>query len=119
MSDGFEDDDMGHAEEPAICEALNTLLLQLIRDEYNELAIRPVDGELRVNADFEDLHPPEHYQLVGMVDRLKIMADLDLATEEVEQSGRIELNIRGAVICLRVTTLPSDEGEGVLIIREG
>ena len=51
----------------------------------------------------------------GVVSRIKIMADLDIAERRLPQDGRVGLTIEGHAVDLRVVTLPSVHGEGVVM----
>ncbi|MCB0325109.1 MAG: hypothetical protein KDD69_16105 [Bdellovibrionales bacterium] len=115
----YDDDGLEHAEEPAIRKLLHLLLLLMIKNEYGELGIKPIEGKLQVTVDFDDLVAPEPSMLAGIVDRLKVMAGLEPEITYREQSGRFDLSVNDSVVWLRVTTLPSDDGEGVLVTREG
>ncbi len=108
-----------HADNPAVRKLLNMLLLLMLTDEHDELSIRPIDGEARVLMDLDELTAPPRELLPGIVDRLKIMAMLDPDEDSVEQTGRFELELEAGIIRARVQTIPSPEGEGVLVVREG
>ena len=51
----------------------------------------------------------------GVVSRIKIMSDLDIAERRLPQDGRVGLTIDGHAVDLRVVTLPSVHGEGVVM----
>jgi type IV pilus assembly protein PilB len=51
----------------------------------------------------------------GVISRIKIMSDLDIAEKRVPQDGRVGVEVEGRRIDLRVTTLPTQRGEGVTI----
>ena len=53
--------------------------------------------------------------IAGVVSRVKIMADLDIAEKRVPQDGRVGLSIDGHHVDLRVVTLPSVHGESVVM----
>jgi type IV pilus assembly protein PilB len=51
----------------------------------------------------------------GVVSRIKIMSDLDIAERRLPQDGRVGLTIDGHAVDLRIVTLPSVHGEGVVM----
>jgi type IV pilus assembly protein PilB len=51
----------------------------------------------------------------GVISRIKIMADLDIAERRVPQDGRVGLTVEGRHVDVRVVTLPSVHGEGVVM----
>ena len=53
--------------------------------------------------------------VAGMVSRVKIMADLDISEKRVPQDGRVGLNVEGHTVDIRVVTMPSVHGEGIVM----
>ena len=53
--------------------------------------------------------------VLGVISRVKIMSDLDIAERRMPQDGRVGLTIDGHHIDLRVVTLPSVHGESVVM----
>ena len=51
----------------------------------------------------------------GVVSRVKIMSELDIAEKRVPQDGRVGVNVEGRKVDLRVATLPTQRGEGATI----
>jgi type IV pilus assembly protein PilB len=68
-----------------------------------------VDGVLR-----EAAHVPKR-MVSGVVSRIKIMSELDIAEKRVPQDGRVSVNVEDRRVDLRVTTLPTQRGEGATI----
>src|SRR4030095_4868254 len=63
---------------------------------------------------YEMVPPPRH--LAGAIaSRIKVMAELDIAERRVPQDGRIELNVGGNPVDLRVSVLPTMFGESVVL----
>ena len=68
-----------------------------------------MEFKIRVRADgvlYEMVPPPRHLAN-AIVSRVKIMADLDIAERRLPQDGRIELNVGGNPVDLRVSVLPN------------
>jgi len=61
------------------------------------------------------MQPPPRQLATAIISRIKVMSQLDIAERRVPQDGRIELNIRGNQIDLRVSTLPTMFGESVVM----
>jgi type IV pilus assembly protein PilB len=68
-----------------------------------------VDGVL-----YETARVPKR-MVSGVVSRVKLMADMDIAEKRVPQDGRVSVNVEDRKIDLRVTTLPTQRGEGCAI----
>ena len=63
---------------------------------------------------YEMLPPPRHLA-TEIADRFKVMANLDIAERRLPQHGRIELNVGGNPVDMRVSVLPTMFGESVAI----
>ncbi|MBD3673012.1 MAG: Flp pilus assembly complex ATPase component TadA [Planctomycetaceae bacterium] len=107
------------ADAAPIRKLLNMVLLLAIRDQASDIHFEPFEEEfkIRVRADgvlYEMVPPPRHLAN-ALVSRIKIMADLDIAERRLPQDGRIELNVGGNPVDLRVSILPTLNGEAVVM----
>jgi type IV pilus assembly protein PilB len=69
----------------------------------------------RVDGVLQEMARVPKRMVSGVVSRVKIMSDLDIAEKRVPQDGRVAVNIEDRRIDLRVTTLPTQQGEGASI----
>jgi type IV pilus assembly protein PilB len=104
-------------DEAPIRKLLNMILLLAIKDQASDVHFEPFEDEfkVRVKADgmlYEMVPPPRHLAN-AIVSRIKIMSDLDIAERRLPQDGRIELNVGGHSVDLRVSVLPTLFGEAV------
>ncbi|MCA9016367.1 MAG: Flp pilus assembly complex ATPase component TadA, partial [Planctomycetaceae bacterium] len=115
--------DLSSSEEVAdaapIRKLLNMVILLAIKDQASDIHLEPFEDEfkIRVRADgvlYEMVPPPRHLAN-AIVSRVKIMADLDIAERRLPQDGRIELNVGGNPVDLRVSVLPTLFGEAVVM----
>ena len=98
---------------------LNMVMLLAIRDQASDIHFEPFEDEfkIRVKADgvlYEMVPPPRHLAN-AIVSRIKVMSNLDIAERRVPQDGRIELNVGGNAVDLRVSVLPTLFGESVVM----
>ena len=98
---------------------LNMVILLAIRDQASDIHLEPFEDEfkIRVRADgvlYEMVPPPRHLAN-AIVSRIKVMADLDIAERRMPQDGRIELNVGGNPVDLRVSVMPTLFGEAVVM----
>jgi general secretion pathway protein E len=70
---------------------------------------------LRIDGILEYIDPPHHQLFAAIVSRLKIMANLNIAERRLPQDGRFQISVRGKTIDLRVSTIPTIHGEGVVL----
>jgi type IV pilus assembly protein PilB len=107
------------AETQPIRKLLNMVMLLAIKDQASDVHFEPFEDEfkIRVRADgvlYEMVPPPRH--LAGaIVSRIKVMAELDIAERRLPQDGRIELNVGGNPVDLRISVLPTMFGESVVM----
>ncbi|MCA9089944.1 MAG: Flp pilus assembly complex ATPase component TadA [Planctomycetaceae bacterium] len=98
---------------------LNMVMLLAIKDQASDIHFEPFEEEfkIRVRADgvlYEMVPPPRHLA-TAIVSRVKVMANLDIAERRMPQDGRIELNVGGNPVDLRVSVLPTMFGESVVM----
>jgi len=98
---------------------VNYLLYNAVRDNASDIHIEPDDKKLRIRYRvdgrlYEKTCPP--YQMHSViVSRIKIMAELDIAQRRLPQDGSIHVLVQGRPIDLRVSVIPGNFGEKVVI----
>src|SRR5437660_7168919 len=98
---------------------LNMVMLLAIKDRASDIHFEPFEDEykIRMRADgvlYEMVPPPRHLA-PAIASRIKVMANLDIAERRMPQDGRIELNVGGNPVDLRVAVLPTMHGESVVM----
>ena len=98
---------------------LNMVLLLAIRDGASDIHFEPFEHEFRIRlkADgvLQEMVPPPKHLAFAITTRIKVMANLDIAERRLPQDGRIELNVGGHPVDLRVSVLPTLFGESVVM----
>jgi type IV pilus assembly protein PilB len=102
-----------------VVKLVNYLLFNAVRENASDIHIEPDDKKLRVRYRvdgrlYERLKPP-HQMHSAIVSRIKIMAELDIAQRRLPQDGGIHVLIEGKPIDLRVSVMPGNFGEKVVI----
>src|SRR5438093_3046871 len=102
-----------------VVKLLNMILLQAIRDRGSDIHLEPFEHEFkvryRVDGVLYEMMPPPVHLARAVISRVKVMSNLDIAETRLPQDGRIELNIGGNPVDLRVSTLPTMHGESVVL----
>ena len=103
------------SDEAPVVRFVNLLINQAISDRASDIHIEPTERDLRVryriDGVLKDAHrSPKNIQN-GVISRLKIMSDMNIAERRVPQDGRMSVNHNGRRIDLRVATLPTVWGE--------
>ncbi|MFL5339297.1 MAG: ATPase, T2SS/T4P/T4SS family [Gemmataceae bacterium] len=98
---------------------INMVLLMAIRDHASDIHFEPFEDEykMRYRCDgilYEMVPPPRHLAM-AISSRIKVMSNLDIAERRLPQDGRIELNVGGNPVDMRVSVLPTMFGESVVI----
>jgi type IV pilus assembly protein PilB len=98
---------------------LNMVMLLAIKDKASDIHFEPFEDEykMRYRCDgvlFEMVPPPRHLAS-AISSRIKVMSNLDIAERRLPQDGRIELNVGGNAVDMRVSVLPTMFGESVVI----
>jgi type IV pilus assembly protein PilB len=98
---------------------LNMVMLLAIKDRASDIHFEPFEEEykMRYRCDgvLMELVPPPRHLAMAISSRIKVMANLDIAERRLPQDGRIELNVGGNPVDLRVSVLPTMFGESVVI----
>ncbi|PPL20059.1 GspE/PulE family protein [Microterricola pindariensis] len=98
---------------------VNLLVSQAIQDKASDIHIEPAEREMRVRYRIDgvlhEMQPAPKSIQNGVISRLKIMSDIDIAERRKPQDGRMSVNHGGRKIDLRVATLPTVWGEKVVM----
>src|SRR5206468_655613 len=98
---------------------LNMVLLLAIKDKASDVHFEPFEDEFkmryRVDGVLYEMVPPPRHLSMAIATRIKVMSNLDIAERRLPQDGRIELNVGGNPVDMRVSVLPTMFGESVVI----
>ncbi len=115
--------DISNLEEVAgqspVVKLVNYLIYNAVRENASDIHIEPDDKKLRIRYRvdgklYEKMRPP-HQMHPALVSRIKIMAELDIAQRRLPQDGSIHVLAEGRPIDLRVSVMPGNFGEKVVI----
>ena len=107
-------------EDAPIVKLVNAIMTQAVGDRASDVHLEPAELNVRIRFRVDGvLHepmPPAPKNIQGgLISRLKVMADLNIAERRVPQDGRISMKVGGRALDLRVATLPTVHGEKVVI----
>lgn len=98
---------------------VNLVLAQAIRDKASDIHFEPFEHEFRIRYRIDgalmDVPPPPRALALPVISRLKVLASLNIAERRLPQDGRIRLTLAGRSVDLRVSTLPTQFGESVVL----
>jgi len=107
------------ANEAPIIKFVNLVLFQAVQDRASDIHFEPFEDEFkiryRVDGALYEMSPPPKHLALPVISRLKVMANLDISERRLPQDGRISVMIAGREVDLRVSTLPTQFGESVVL----
>ncbi|MBO6103178.1 MAG: Flp pilus assembly complex ATPase component TadA, partial [Opitutales bacterium] len=121
----FGDGDLSESEianianETPIIRFVNLVLQQAIRDKASDIHFEPFEDcfkiRYRIDGALYEMAPPPKSLALPVISRVKVLANLNIAETRIPQDGRIKMSISGRPIDLRVSTLPTQFGESVVL----
>src|SRR5882672_418580 len=107
------------ANEVPIVRFVNLVLFQAIQDRASDIHFEPFEDEFkiryRVDGALYEMAPPPKHLALPVISRIKVMANLNISERRLPQDGRITLNLANKQVDLRVSTLPTQFGESVVL----
>jgi len=98
---------------------VDLILYQAIQDRASDIHFEPFETEFkiryRVDGSLYEMSPPPRHLALPVISRVKVMSNLNIAERRLPQDGRIQKNIAGRQVDLRVSTLPTQFGESVVL----
>jgi len=117
---GFDVDggEVVEADAPMI-KLVNTIVVEAFKARASDIHLEPLDKTFRVRYRIDGvLHemksPPKRLQ-AAIISRLKIQSNMSIAEHRIPQDGRIQTSVGGKVIDLRVSCLPTNHGESIVM----
>jgi len=107
------------AEEAPVIRLVNSILAQAVRERASDIHISPekkyIQIRFRIDGKLQEVPSPPKKMFLAIVSRIKILANMDIATSRIPQDGRFTMNIEGKEINVRVSSLPTIYGENIVL----
>lgn len=114
---GAELEDM--ANQAPVIRFVNLVLFQAVKDRASDIHFEPFEHEFkiryRVDGALYEMAPPPKHLALPVISRIKVISGLNIAERRVPQDGRIQMPVGGRQIDFRVSTLPTQFGESVVL----
>ncbi|HTD58220.1 MAG TPA: ATPase, T2SS/T4P/T4SS family, partial [Solirubrobacteraceae bacterium] len=108
-----------NADDAPVVKLVNQIVAQAVERGASDVHLAPDGHEvrvrIRVDGILQDITTVPRRMAAGVVSRVKIMAELDIAERRLPQDGRVSLTVDGRHVDLRVVTLPSVHGESIVM----
>jgi len=110
---------MDLANETPIIKFVNLVLYQAVKDRASDIHFEPFEDEFkiryRVDGALYEMSPPPKHLALPVISRIKVMANLNISERRLPQDGRINFPMGNRQVDMRVSTLPTQFGESVVL----
>ncbi len=107
------------AEDAPVIRLVNSLLAQAIREKASDVHLSPekkyIHLRFRIDGKLQDRPTPPKSMFLPVVSRIKLLANMDIATSRIPQDGRFTINMQGKEVNVRVSSLPTIYGENLVL----
>jgi type IV pilus assembly protein PilB len=107
------------ANQTPIVKFVNLVIFQAVQDRASDIHFEPFEDEFkiryRVDGALYEMAPPPKHLALPVISRIKVMANLNISERRLPQDGRISMPVGSKQIDLRVSTLPTQFGESVVL----
>jgi type IV pilus assembly protein PilB len=107
------------AEDAPVIKLVNSIIAQAVEDGASDIHFEPEGRDMRVrfrvDGVLSETTTIPRRMVPGVISRVKIMADLDIAERRLPQDGRVTLHVAEHHVDIRVVTMPSVGGEGIVM----
>ena len=102
-----------------IIKLVGLIIMEAYRNRASDIHIEPLEKRLRVRYRIDGVlqevdNPPKRLQ-ASIISRLKIMSNMSIAEKRIPQDGRIQIPVMGKTLDLRVSCLPTNHGESIVM----
>ena len=113
------DDLLDQSDDAPVVRLINALLLEAIKESASDIHVETQERRLvvrfRVDGILREVLEPRRALAPLLVSRIKVMAKLDIAEKRLPQDGRVSLRVGGHEVDVRISTIPSQYGERVVM----
>ena len=117
--DGFGGEDSPDGDDAPVIKLCSLLLSNAIKMKASDIHLEPMEKEFRVRYRIDGAlrkmdSPPKRLQ-GAILSRIKIMSKIKISEKRIPQDGRIQINVGGRDLDLRVSTVPTNHGESIVM----
>jgi type IV pilus assembly protein PilB len=108
------------ADDAPVIKLVNSLIAQAVEEGASDVHFEPMESRdmrvrYRIDGVLRETTQIPKRMNAGVVSRIKIMSDLDIAERRLPQDGRVSLRVEGHAVDIRVVTIPGVWGEGIVM----
>lgn len=107
------------AQQPEVIKIINLVFLEAVQKRASDIHLEVYEDRfrirIRVDGVLHEVVSPPKLMAIALVSRVKVICNMDIGERRLPQDARIELKVGDSVIDIRVATLPTLYGEGVVM----
>ena len=107
------------AEDAPIIKLVNSIIAEAVEEGASDIHLEPEGRDMRVRFRIDgvlrETTSIPRQMVPGVISRVKIMAEVDISEKRLPQDGRVSLTVEGHSVDVRVVTMPSVNGEGLVM----
>lgn len=117
--DDLDESELSDVNSAPVVKLVNTIIGQAVRMNASDIHIEPYENNIRVrlrlDGDLQEIMSFSKKSHMAIVTRIKIMGRMDIAERRIPQDGRVETEVEGKNIDMRISSLPTVYGEKIVI----
>lgn len=115
----LEESELTDVNSAPVVKLVNTIISQAMRNKASDIHIEPYEEiirvRIRIDGDLQEIMTFSKRSHMAIVTRIKIMGRMDIAERRLPQDGRVEMELEGRDIDMRISSLPTVYGEKIVI----
>ncbi|MDD5706785.1 MAG: ATPase, T2SS/T4P/T4SS family [Kiritimatiellae bacterium] len=117
------DDQLGTGEttetDAPVIKLVSLIIMEAFRRRASDIHLEPLERRFRVryriDGALQEMEPPPKRLQSAILQRVKIMSGMKISEKRVPQDGRIQVNVQGRDLDLRVSSVPTNHGESIVM----
>ena len=117
--DDIDENELSDVNSAPVVRFVNSIIGQAVNMRASDIHIEPYDNDIRIrfrlDGDLQEILKLSKKSHLAIVTRIKIMGRMDIAERRLPQDGRLEMEVEGRIIDMRISSLPTVYGEKIVI----
>ena len=118
ISDQMDASEASESEAPVI-KLVSLIIMEAFKRRASDIHLEPLENRFRIryriDGALQDMDPPPKRLQPAIIQRLKIQAGMKISEKRIPQDGRIQVSVKGRDLDLRVSSVPTNHGESIVM----
>jgi len=110
--------DVSESDAPVI-KLVSLIIMEAFKRRASDIHLEPLENRFRIryriDGSLQDMDPPPKRLQPAIIQRIKIQAKMKISEKRIPQDGRIQVNMKGRDLDLRVSSVPTNHGESIVM----